>query len=51
MYSILILGAMMLLEGAGIDIPQWVTPLATVAIIGGFFLKSLPHARKSEEGK
>jgi len=45
MYSIAVLGAVMLLEGAGIELPDWLSPLATVVIVGWFFLKSLPFAR------
>lgn len=40
MYSVLVLGAVMLLDAFGIHVPAWVSPLATVIVIGGFFLKS-----------
>ncbi len=47
MYSILVLGAVMLLEGAGIHVPEWLSPVSTALIVGLFFLKSIPFARKS----
>jgi uncharacterized protein len=40
MYSILVLGAVMLLDAFGVHVPPWVSPLATFVVIGGFFLKS-----------
>lgn len=41
MYSILVLGAIMLLDSFGMHIPAWLSPLATFVIIGYFFHKSL----------
>lgn len=46
MYSIAILSCVMLAEGGGVHIPQWLSPLATAVIIGGFFLKSLVFVKK-----
>ena len=46
MYSILVLGTIMLLDSFGFHIPSWFSPLATASIVGYFFLKSrrvLPH--------
>lgn len=40
MYSILVLGVVMVLHSFGFHIPEWVSPLTTVLIIGFFFLKS-----------
>lgn len=40
MYSILVLGAVMLLESFGFHISSWIAPLATAVIVGYFFLKS-----------
>ncbi len=40
MYSILVLGVIMLLDSFGFHIPNWLSPLATAAIVGYFFLKS-----------
>ena len=41
MYSILVLGSVMLLDGFGLHVPQYVSPLATVVIIGYFLLHSV----------
>ncbi|PIU21349.1 MAG: hypothetical protein COT15_02915 [Candidatus Diapherotrites archaeon CG08_land_8_20_14_0_20_34_12] len=40
MYSIFFLGMIMLLDSFGIEIPQYVSPIITFAVIGYFFLKS-----------
>ncbi len=48
MYSILLLGAVMLLDGLGMAIPEYISPVATFACIGFFFLKS---RRELEGGK
>lgn len=40
MYSILFLGTIMLLDSFGVHIPPWISPLATFATIGYFFLRS-----------
>ena len=40
MYSILVLGTVMVLEGFHFNIPHWVSPVATFAAVGYFFLKS-----------
>ncbi len=40
MYSILFLGAIMMLDAFGFHIPSWVSPVVTFAVIGYFFLKS-----------
>lgn len=40
MYSILFLGAIMLLDSFGAHIPSWVSPIVTFAVVGYFFLKS-----------
>ncbi len=40
MYSILFLGSIMLLDSFGIEIPQYVSPLVTFAVLGFFFWKS-----------
>jgi hypothetical protein len=40
MYSILILGVIMLLDSFGFDIPQWLSPVSTFVIVGYFFWKS-----------
>jgi hypothetical protein len=40
MYSILILGMIMILDAFGLHIPEWLSPVATFLIIGFFFYKS-----------
>jgi len=51
MYSILTLGAIMLLDGFGFHIPSWFSPVVTFAIIGYFFLKSKLELDKSINAK
>ncbi|MBI3888486.1 DUF475 domain-containing protein [Candidatus Nomurabacteria bacterium] len=43
MYSILVLGIIMLLHSFGFSIPEYVSPLCTFIIIGFFFWKSKMH--------
>jgi len=45
MYSILVLGIIMILHSFGFDIPEYVSPLATFIIIGFFFWKSKIHLK------
>lgn len=40
MYSILCLGAIMVIDSFGFELPSWVSPLVTTVVIGYFFLKS-----------
>lgn len=40
MYSILFLGLIMLLDSFGFEIPAWVSPVVTAAVVAYFFLKS-----------
>jgi hypothetical protein len=40
MYSILCLGIIMLCDSFGLDLPSWLSPVITFAIIGYFFFKS-----------
>lgn len=40
MYSILVLGTIMLLDSFGFHIPSWLSPVATALIVGYFFFKS-----------
>jgi hypothetical protein len=46
MYSILVLGIIMILHSFGFDIPEYVSPLATFIIIGFFFWKSKIHIKR-----
>jgi len=62
MYSILVLGAIMVADGHGGHIPEWLSPVVTFAIVGGFFARSIwdirtasskdatPRARASRRG-
>ena len=45
MYSILVLGAIMIAHSFGAKIPEYVSPLATFLIIGFFFWKSKRHIK------
>lgn len=47
MYSILVLGIVMILHSFHINVPQYVSPLATVGIIGFFFWKSKLHLQNN----
>jgi hypothetical protein len=40
MYSVLVLGVIMLLDSFGVHIPQWVSPVSTFAVVGYFFWMS-----------
>lgn len=40
MYSILLLGAVMILEALGFHIPHWLSPVGTFIVVGYFFWKS-----------
>jgi hypothetical protein len=48
MYSILFLGAIMMLEGFHVEVPEYITPLVTIVTIGLFFYKSVVHARMED---
>lgn len=43
MYSIAILGAVMIADAFGADLPSWFTPLSTLAVVGFFLWKSVRH--------
>ena len=49
MYSVFVLGCVMLAHGFGRHVPEWVTPLATFLIVGFFFFKSRWQARQGGE--
>jgi uncharacterized protein len=40
MYSILVLGVIMILDGFGFNIPSWLSPISTFIVVGWFFYKS-----------
>jgi hypothetical protein len=50
MYSILVLGAIMMADGLGVAVPQWVSPVATILIVGWFFLRSVLELRRAASG-
>lgn len=43
MYSVLVLGTIMVLHAFGFHIPEWLSPLATFVVLGFFMWKSLRH--------
>jgi len=45
MYSILVLGVIMILHSFGFKIPEYISPLSTFIIIGFFFWKSKIHLK------
>lgn len=47
MYSILVLGTIMILDSFGFHIPSWLSPIMTFAIVGYFFNKSRVEAKNS----
>lgn len=49
MYSILILGVVMLLHSFDVEVPEWISPLATFSIVGYFFWKSRIDLKKTYE--
>ncbi|MGE5789416.1 MAG: DUF475 domain-containing protein [Syntrophaceae bacterium] len=48
MYSVFVLGCVMLVHGFGYHPPEWLTPLATFIIVGYFFFKSRWQAKKAK---
>lgn len=47
MYSILVLGAIMILDAFGHHIPSWLSPIATFLVVGFFYWKSCAHIKKN----
>ena len=45
MYSIAVLGLVMVGRSFGVPLPEWFAPLATMVIIGYFFQRSRTHQR------
>jgi hypothetical protein len=48
MYSVFVLGCVMLAHGFGYHVPEWLTPVATFFIVGYFFFKSRWQAKKAK---
>jgi len=40
MYSVFVLGVIMLVDSFGVHVPSWVSPIATITVLAYFFLKS-----------
>jgi uncharacterized protein len=49
MYSIFVLGCVMLAHGYGYHVPEWVTPLVTFFLVSAFFLKSIWKIRSERK--
>lgn len=49
MYSILVLGCIMLAESFEKDLPAWLSPLLTISIVGYFFWKSIRENKKGNK--
>jgi hypothetical protein len=49
MYSIMVLGTIMILDSFGFHIPPWLSPIATFGIVGYFLAKSIRYIRFQEE--
>jgi len=49
MYSVFVLGCVMIAHGFGLHIPEWLAPLLTFVIVGYFFFKSRWQARRAAE--
>jgi hypothetical protein len=49
MYSILVLGSIMIIDSFGFHIPSWLSPMATFFIVGFFFYKSHTELKASEK--
>ena len=50
MYSILVLGTIMLADSFGFHIPAWLSPVATFAIVGYFLHRSVQEQRRGAAG-
>jgi len=48
MYSVFVLGCVMIAHGFRIHIPEWLAPVSTFFIVGYFFLKSRWQAHKAK---
>jgi hypothetical protein len=48
MYSVLILGTIMMLDAYGLHVPAWVSPVITFGAVGYFMLKSVRELRAGE---
>ena len=46
MYSVLFLGLFMILKSFGMHIPEWISPVMTLLVVGVFFMKSNRRIRR-----
>jgi uncharacterized protein len=49
MYSIMVLGMIMIMDSFGMHIPPWLSPIATFGIVGFFLAKSIRYIKFQEE--
>lgn len=49
MYSILVLGAVMLAHAFGAHVPEWLSPLVTFGAVGFFLIKSHRHIKRESK--
>lgn len=49
MYSVFVLGIIMVLDSFKFHIPAWMSPIATIGIVGYFFVKSRNELKKSKK--
>lgn len=49
MYSIFVLGIVMVLHGFHVYVPEWLSPVATIAIVWHFFRKSVLELKREEK--
>ncbi len=47
MYSILVLGAVMIAHAFGVEVPEWFSPAITFGVVGLFYWKSHRHIKKT----
>jgi hypothetical protein len=48
MYSVLFLGAVMICDGFGLRVPEWVSPAVTFLTVGASYLRSLQDIRRGQ---
>ncbi len=51
MYSVFVLGSIMIADSFGARIPEWLSPIATIGVIGYFFRKSIMEITKAADKK
>ena len=51
MYSIFVLGAVMMCDGFRLHVPEWISPVSTFLIVGFFFVRSIIENRKGRRAR